>query len=280
MKLIIDSGSTKADWVFLKGKEAVQFTSAGLNPCFLKREEMVFIIRQSFPGDIDKSSVSEIFFYGAGCAEEAQKAEVNKVFASIFTSAQIYVYIDSMAAVVSTCGNKPGIACIIGTGSNSVFFDGDDIQPNNYGLGFILADEGAGTYLGKKIITHYLYGILPDDLQTDFANDYSLTRDEVISNCYNKPQPNAWLASFSKFLYKHKTHPWVRNTISEGFDEFMHLFVMNYPAYQKYPTHFIGSIAYLYSDLLEVVAKANQINLGKVIQKPMDGLIEYYLNKK
>jgi len=188
----------------------------------------------------------------------------------------VHVDIDTMAAVRATCGNQPGIACIIGTGCNSLLFDGKAPVPNNYGLGYVLADEGAGTYLGKKLITHFLYGILPADLTKDFASKYSLTRDVAIQNCYGTPNANAWLASFAKFLTDHKSHPWVINLISEGFDEFVHLYVMNYPAFEKYHVHFIGSIAFHHKDLLSIVCKANNISLGKVFQKPIEGLMQFH----
>jgi glucosamine kinase len=276
MKLIIDSGSTKADWALLDNGGVKHLSSPGLNPCFTREQEIIAIINQTIKPDLDKLLISEIYFYGAGCSEMAQQNVINDSFKSVFLNASIKVYIDTMAAVVATCGDEPGIACIIGTGSNSVYFDGKNINPNNYGLGYILADEGAGTFLGKKLITHYLYGILPNELRQDFKNEYALTRDQVIENCYNRPQANTWLASFSKFLLKHKNHMWVKNTVSDGFDEFMHLYIMNYADYQKLPAHFIGSIAYLYRDLLEIVAMANKVRVGKIIQKPMDGLVEFY----
>lgn len=274
MKLIIDSGSTKADWAFTDGQAILK--SAGMNPCFINKEQIVAIIMNTIKPFFDTSTIKEIFFYGAGCAENLQKEIVQDSFISVFSNAKVNVDIDTMAAVRATCGDQPGIACIIGTGSNSILFDGKSAQPNNYGLGYILADEGAGTYLGKKLITHYLYGILPKDLSEKFQKRYSLTREEAISNCYNKPNPNAWLASFAVFLSENKQHPWVLNTIANGFDEFIHLFVMNYPGYEKLPVHFIGSIAYFYQDILSTVATANKIQLGKILQKPIDGLILFH----
>ncbi len=274
MKIIIDSGSTKADWAFSDRREVL--SSSGMNPCFIGRDQIIAIIKEAINEFGDTSSVNEIYFYGAGCAESIQKEIIRESFRTVFSNARVQVEIDTMAAVRATCGDQPGIACIIGTGSNSLLFDGKEALPNNYGLGFVLADEGAGTYLGKKLITHYLYGILPNDLSESFKKKYNLTRDEAINNCYNKPNPNAWLASYAIFLNENKQHPWVINTISNGFDEFIHLFVMNYPDYEKLPVHFIGSIAYFYKDILSTVATANKIRLGKVIQKPIEGLINYH----
>jgi hypothetical protein len=252
-------------------------TSDGMNPCFLNEDQITAIIRNSLPNSIDVSAVKQIFFYGAGCSEQTQKTIIRNSFTHVFKNATVEVDIDTMAAVRATCGNNAGIACIIGTGSNSLFFDGTKPVPNNYGLGFILADEGAGTYLGKKLITHYLYKILPEDLEKSFAQAYSLTREEAITRCYNTPNPNAWLASFAVFLSQHKEHSWVINLISEGFDEFVHLYVMNYPSYEKYLVHFIGSIAFHHQDLLRIVCKANNISVGKILQKPIDGLIQFHI---
>jgi glucosamine kinase len=275
VKLIIDSGSTKADWIFIDGEKTAA-VSEGMNPCFLNEEKISAIIQKSVPSAIQSKELTEIFFYGAGCAELPQKKITSNAFSNFFPNAKITVDIDTMAAVRATCGSNPGIACIIGTGSNSIFFDGNKPVPNNYGLGFILADEGAGTYLGKKLITHYLYNILPPDLHTLFSKKYSLSREEAITRCYNTPNANAWLASYAVFLDDHKTHPWVINLISEGFDEFLHLYVMNYPSYEKHLVHFIGSIAYHHSEILKVVCKANNISTGKIFQKPIDGLIQYH----
>ena len=144
---------------------------------------------------------------------------------------------------------EKGIACIIGTGSNSVYFDGTKIHENNFGLGFILADEGAGTYLGKKIITHYLYNLLPESLSSSFQKEYHLTRDEVIKNVYSNPTANTWLGSFASFYTSHKDDAWIKNTVKSGFEEFMNLFVANYSNYKKIPVHFIGSIAFHFKDI-------------------------------
>jgi hypothetical protein len=273
MKLIIDSGSTKADWG-LTGSD-IRFTSEGMNPCIINVERIRDIIRNAVKPELTEK-VSEIFFYGAGCSEENQKEVVREAFSSVFLKSEMHVDIDTMAAVNATCNGKAGIACIIGTGSNSIFFNGKNAEPNNYGLGFILADEGAGTWLGKKLITHFLYGLLPADLNKRFQESYSLTRDEAIQNCYGSTAANTWLASYAKFLVDNKSHPWVVNTVSEGFSEFIHLYVMNYQDFRKYPVHFIGSIAFLFKDILIDVMKSLQLETGSIIRKPMEGLLKFH----
>jgi glucosamine kinase len=275
MKLIIDSGSTKADWAFVN-ENVTMLVSGGMNPCFLNKDQIVAIIKTTLTDANAAKEVKEIFFYGAGTSGSEQQQIIRDSFEKVFSNAHVHVEIDTMAAVRATCGNEEGIACIIGTGSNSLYFDGKNSQPNNYGLGYILADEGAGTYLGKKLITHYLYDILPADLKADFEKKYSLTRDEAIQNCYVKPNANAWLASYTKFLFEHKNHSWVIEVVSNGFDEFVHLFVMNYPNYKSTAVHFIGSIAYLFQDILKVVLTANKIKCGMIIQKPIDGLVVFH----
>jgi N-acetylglucosamine kinase-like BadF-type ATPase len=275
---IIDSGSSKADWIFIQGKKITKLNTFGMNPFFKSEYEILSVLNNNVINHLPPSEVKEVFFYGAGCSGDEQKKIVSRAFEKVFTNAKMNVDIDIMGAVLSTCGNKPGISCIIGTGSNSVYFDGNDIHNNNYGLGYILGDEGAGTYLGKKLITSYLYGLLPKKLSEQFHNVYPLTRDEVISQVYNSTAPNAWLATFSKFYAANKNDPWIMKTIKEGFREFINLYVLNYKGYKDLPVHFVGSIAYFYQDILKETTGENKLILGKIIQKPIDGLAEYFMD--
>lgn len=279
MILIIDSGSTKADWIFTDGKIKKLFTSPGMNPYFLKEAEIVSMIKKNIKG-INFKSIAKVFFYGAGCSSTELKSIVANAFKKVFTAAKIIIDHDILGAVLATCGKEEGISCIIGTGCNSVYFDGKKIEKNNYGLGFILADEGSGCWLGKKLVTHYLYGLLPEKLSALFQKKYRLTKDKIVTNVYNKPLANSWLASFAPFLVDNKDDFWVKNTVLNGFDEFVKLYVMNFPNYQKVHVHFVGSISYLFVDLLDEILQANNIKKGIVIKKPIDGLVTYISKKE
>lgn len=225
---------------------------------------------------IAADEVSKIFYFGTGCSSQEQKLKVSSALKQLFLNAEVSVDHDIKGAVIATCGNQKGIACIIGTGSNAVYFDGENITENNYGLGYILADEGAGTYLGKKLITNYLYGILPEKLSADFKNRYNLSRNDVIVKVYNNPTANTWLGSFAEFYSSHREDQWVIDTIKSGFLEFVELYVMGISQYISVPVHFVGSIAFNFQDLLREIASDKKFTIGKIIRKPIDGLEEYY----
>lgn len=279
MIAIIDSGSTKADWVFTDGNKSTNLKTAGINPNFLSTQDVINIVRDGITNNINPESVEKIFFFGAGCSSDQQRKIISDALAFLFINAAIRVDHDIHGAVLATCGNKEGIACIIGTGSNSVYFDGKEIHENNYGLGFILADEGAGIWLGKKLVTNYFYNLLPEELSLEFTSKYHLTRDDVINNVYGNPTANSWLASFVHFMYQHRDNEWIKTTIKKGFREFIELYVINYEGFDKLPVHFVGSISFLFSDLLKEVAAEKKIKLGKIIQKPIDGLREYFIRE-
>lgn len=279
MIAIIDSGSTKADWIFTNGRSSNTLTTAGINPNFVNEEEASRIINEGVVKFIPAKDIQKIYFFGSGCSSVEQKKIISNALTNLFINAQIIVEHDITGAVLATCGNDEGIACIIGTGSNSVYYDGKRIHENNYGLGFILADEGAGTYLGKKIITQFLYQLLPKKLSDAFSEKYKLSRNDVITKVYNNPLANAWLGSFAQFFEIHKEDPWIKSTIKNGFKEFVDLYVKNYSIYKEVPVHFVGSIAFLNSELLNEVAVENNFKIGKIIQKPIEGLTEYFIKK-
>lgn len=275
-KLIIESGSTKADWLFLLGTEKILISTKGMNPTFIGEDDISEIFEKEVRNRIPDVPISEVHFFGAGCSGPAQQQIVVGAFRKIFPDAAISAKNDIVAAVYATCGNNEGIVSIIGTGSNCVYFDGKNIQLNNFGLGFILADEGAGTYLGKKIITAYLYGALPENLEKDFRDKYKLTRDEAIKQVYGNASANTWLASFASFYTEHLNDKWITNTVIIGFQEFIKLYILTNPRHKSVPIHFIGSIAYYFQNILKDVSEENQLELGKIIQRPMDELIEYF----
>jgi N-acetylglucosamine kinase-like BadF-type ATPase len=275
MIVIIDGGSTKADWIFSDGHSKTFFTTTGMNPCHLQESDIVNILQK----EVQVKDLSKVFFFGAGCTYSEDKVKIINAFRKIYKDAVVEVENDVMGAALATCGDQPGIACILGTGCNSVYFDGQKVLPNNYGLGFILSDEGAGVDLGKKLITSYLYGLLPENLSTQFKSKYNLTRDVVIKNVYNNPTANTWIASFAQFLSDYKNDEWVINTVKSSFKNFINLFVLNYENHANVPVHFIGSIAFNYKNLLVEVLDEKKLFAGKFIQKPIDDLADFIIAK-
>ena len=279
--LIVDSGSTKADWALLKDQsEPVMYSSIGINPTFHDESFILSILNNHPELSQIAGSINKVHFFGAGCSSKDACQIVAIALKRFFQIAEISVEHDMKAAVLATCGDHAGIASIIGTGSNACYFDGTDILSNNFGLGHVLGDEASGSYLGKKIITHFLYGLLPKDLEWAFNQKYKLKREEVIDHVYHQTGANVWLASFSSFYSEHKKHQWVQQTIKDSFETFLDLFVLQMPNHEKTPVHFIGSIAYHYQDLLVEVLNKKKLIKGKIIQKPIDELAAYFQKKE
>jgi N-acetylglucosamine kinase-like BadF-type ATPase len=279
MILVCDSGSTKADWILgANGKVTGEFNTIGFNPYFQDIDTIETELRAQPEIMSVSDQVDSIYFFGAGCSSKERNAIVEVGLKRVFRKAYIEVNHDVLASAIATCGDQPGIACIIGTGSNSCYFDGKEVQPNNYGLGYIMGDEASGSYLGKLLLTHYLYGILPDDLTRQFNEVYGPTgKDYVINHVYKMPGANVWLASYAQFLTDRKDHPWVKEQVLKAFDTFLRLFVCSYPDYKNLQVHFIGSIAWFFRELLIQSASVHEVTIGKIIRKPINDLADYYI---
>lgn len=281
MLLVCDSGSTKADWLLYDGSEIKgPYHTMGFNP-FFHSSELVFetLTQNSDMADF-AANVKEVKFFGAGCSSAAKKEQIAVGLRKFFSNADVLVDHDLLACAFATCGSEPGISCITGTGSNSCWFDGVKVHERNYGMGYILGDEGSGAHLGKKLLTHFLYNLLPADVHADFENTYHLTRDSINDFVYKKPNPNVWLASFSTFYTKHRDNNYIHELIMNNFRDFMTLYVCNYPDYQKVKVHFVGSIAFYFETELRAVAKELNVTIGQIVKQPVDGLLNYYINKK
>lgn len=275
MRLIADSGSTKVDWRAINSDGSVQqVTTAGINPFFQTEEQIVNELQQNLLPHIG-SSVNEIHFYGAGVSTPDQVKTLQECFKKVFPKAETSAYTDLLAAARALCGNKPGIAGIIGTGANSCFYDGKDIVDNVPACGFILGDEGSGAVLGRKLISDYFKRQLPKDLNILFEKEFNLTYGGVVAKVYKEPFPNRYLATFSLFLNKNKNHPYVDNLLRVSFEEFFSRNIMQYQ-YQKYPVNLVGSVAFHYKEILTEVAKKLGIKIGTIIQSPIDGLANYH----
>lgn len=277
MILIADSGSTKTDWCVIAEDEVVcRVKTDGINPFFQSEEDIKNLIEKDLLPDVQsyQSAINKVCFYGAGCAFPEKNAIIERAIQSHF-SAKIEVRSDLWAAVHALCQCQPGIACILGTGENSCQYDGQDIIKQVSPLGFILGDEGSGAVLGKLLVGDVLKNQLPDTLRDAFFSAYQLTPAMILDKVYKQPFPNRFLASLSPFLLKHIDEPSIRRIVVQCFTDFFTRNVMQYE-YEKYSVHLVGSIAWYYQDLLKAVAGSLGIQIGTIVQSPLDGLIAYH----
>ncbi len=280
MLLIADSGSTKADWILTDGKNVrKEFSTVGFNPFFHDKEFVIVELSKNAELKKFASDVTEVKFFGAGCSSSDRNKIIASAFEHFFTNAKIWVDHDMLGAAMASCFDKPGLVAILGTGSNIAFYNGKDITETKHGLGYILGDESSGSYYGKKLITSFLYGIMPDDLKKSFYAEYKMEKEIAITQVYQKPNPNVYLASFAKFLSQHKTHPFIQALIHKGITEFFETNIAAYPQYKNHPVHFIGSIAYHFKDVLIAVAAEKNFTVGKILVKPVEELEKYFLQK-
>ena len=277
MKLIIDCGSTKADWVILNGEEVVsKFQTEGFNPNYTDKNTISSIIldNQSYKTYIQE--ITEIYFYGTGCGNQDNCSLLEDIFKSIFPNANIVVTHDLMAACHALFGDKEGIACILGTGSHSCHYDGNEIIDKAVSLGYIVGDEGSGNHIGKQLIRDYFYKKMPDDLSEKFEKEYDINITSAIDNIYHKNQVSRYLASLSRFAYENKEHDYIKAICSKCFDEYIEYFILKYETSKDLGIGFVGSIAYYFQDLLSERLENHKLRLGKIIKNPIEGLIEYH----
>jgi len=282
MILIADSGSTKSDWALLdeKGNRLGAFETMGLNPYFHTEKVISNAIRANVPLALYADKIKLIFFYGAGSSTPTMCAIVDRGLKEVFHNAEIIVDHDLVGSAYATYDGEPCISCILGTGSNSCFFDGTTIREEVPSLAFILGDEASGSYLGKILLREYFYRKLPADLNTAFEEAYTLSKDEFISRVYREPNANVYLASFTRFIGQHAHHPHVIKWVVKGMREFIDIHVKCFVEYKTAPVHFIGSISHYFKHCLEIAAKEEGIHLGNVIKKPIDGLVNYHVKYK
>ena len=276
MILIADSGSTVTDWTLIHDDESVsRYSTKGMNPFFQSQEDIEMEIRVNLFDKLNSKNFDGIYFYGAGCVFGKQDI-VRKALESFFTSPIIEVNTDMLAAAHALCGNKSGIACILGTGSNSCFYDGREILENVSPLGFILGDEGSGAVIGKLFIGSLLKNQLKEGLKESFLAEYKLEQGDIIDRVYRKPFPNRFLASLSPFILKHIEEPSIEKLVLDSFKDFFQRNVMQYK-YQNEKVHFVGSIAYYFREILEQAAKEMGVTIGTIDKSPMEGLINYHI---
>ncbi len=280
MILVADSGSSKTDWMGYTSGEPVRFNTQGINPYFLNAQDIFKLFSKKKDLGFNPEEVKEIYFFGSGCSSPDKHEVISNGLSLFFTKAFISVEHDLMGSAYATCGDQEGLTCILGTGSNISYFDGTTVHNSRHGLGYVLGDEGSGTHFGKKLITSYLYGHMPQELGMLFAKEYNINKETVINNVYQNPFPNTYLASLSRFMVNHTGHPFIAQLIYDVFQEFIQSNVKGYENYRNMPCHFVGSIAYYYQNILREVCQANEVKAGKILQKPIEGIYNYILKKE
>lgn len=279
MILIADSGSTKTDWALIDNNRRVtRFATSGINPVVLGEEKVRLILtKELLPCIEDKNNIDTVRFFGAGCTT-AKIPEMEQIFHDLFSKAKdILVASDMLGAAIAACGSNMGIAAILGTGSNSCLFDGQNIIQHTACLGYILGDEGSGAVLGKHFLNGILKGTLPQDLCNEFYSKTGLTQDIIINKVYRGDAPNRFLASMSPFIHAHIDIPELRELVINNFRAFFRNNITQY-GHPEIPVNFVGSLAFHYISELQEAAYLEGFSIGKLIKSPIEGLIENYIN--
>mgnify|MGYP006145190657 FL=1 len=283
MKLLVDSGSTKADWIAIDETGKVQFTtqSLGLNPEVLDKEEIISRLEDKFDISQNKDKVKQLFFYGAGCGTDRMKLFLKEIFQNYFKNAEVDVQEDTYAAVYATTPKgEQAIVCILGTGSNCSFFDGKVLHQKVQSLGYIAMDDGSGNRFGRHLLRGYYFNKMPKELAKEFEKEFNLDADYIKENLYKEPNPNAYLATLAKFIIKHKENDFCKKIIKSELKKFAKNYIMQYDNCHDVYVHFVGSIAFYLKEELEVTFEKYQIKLGNVLRRPIDGLIAYHVANK
>lgn len=283
MKLLVDSGSTKADWIAINEAGKVLFTtqSLGLNPEVLSKEEIIERLEDRFDISHNKTKATHLYFYGAGCGTDRMKNYLTDVFQEYFPNAEVEVNEDTYAAVYATTPEgEQAIVCILGTGSNCSFYDGNTLHQKVQSLGYICMDDCSGNRFGRHLLRGYMFNKMPQDMVKELEKSYNVDVDVIKHNLYKEPNPNAYLATFAKFLIKHKDTDFCKKYIYSEMEDFVENYIKQYDNYREVPVHFVGSIAFYLKDELQEVLSNHGITLGNVLRRPIDGLIAYHILHK
>lgn len=274
--LIADSGSTKTEWRLLRpNKRSKTIFTQGLSPYFLSAEQMAAILEKDLLPKVPEPP-DEVYFYGTGNANPANAKMVKGMLKKCFPNADIDVQHDLTGAARALCGRTPGIACILGTGSNSGYYNGKTIVKNSPGLGYVLGDEGSGAYLGKRVLQYYLYQTFDEELKAKFENAYTDSASAILDAVYKQPLPNRYLAGYTHFLSGNRGHYMIENIIEDGLNDFFFQHLCKYRESWSKPIHFIGGVAHAFRDVLRELGHAYEFEIGQIHEMPMDGLVAYH----
>jgi N-acetylglucosamine kinase-like BadF-type ATPase len=280
MILVADGGSTKVDWIALDqdNNEVFRTQTLGLNPNVVCESELENRIDSSESLKKYKNEIKELYFYGAGCGTPTPTKILKDVFVQYFSKTEtIEVEEDILAAVYASAKNQKAIVCILGTGSNSCYFDGNNsIESISPSLGYTVMDEASGNYYGKRLLRDYFYKKMPEEIASFFRKEYNLKPDDIKHNLYKVDNPNRYLASFAKFMFDHQEDKYIKKLVKNGFKKFFNFHILGYKKSKDTPIYFIGSIAYYFQNILEEVAQKNDVKITGIIRKPIDNLIQYH----
>lgn len=283
--LIADSGATKTEWCLVtrnrdrdQGKKC--FKTEGLNPYYHTPESIREVVKSVFKKLSAQEAIEQIFFYGAGCDNDTRKNLFRNILSDCFPRAGVSVFHDLLGAARACFYDRPGIACILGTGSNSCLYDGEKITEHIPSLAFILGDEGSAGYFGKKLINSYFRREIPEELRGDLEADYNMSLDHIMEGTYHRSQRSRFIGSYASFLEKNRNHPYIRKLLNEGFEEFITRIVIKYSGSTEVKVSFVGSIAYIHRELILNILNDQGLIPGIFIQKPMKRLINYHTQKK
>lgn len=284
MILVVDSGSTKCDWLSLNHKGEQIFEkqrTRGLNPAIITEADIIERLNECNVLKDNKDQVSNVFFYGAGCGTEKPRLMLKQLLSDFFVNAQVSVKEDTYAAVYSTINttDEAAVVCILGTGSNCSYYDGSQLIQKVESLGYTIMDDAAGDYFGRQLIRDYYFSLMPKHLKTEFAKTFNLNSDHIKANLYKQPNPNAFLASYAEFMFANKNSAYVTELIKEGMRLFTKTMIMQYKeVLDQVPVHFAGSIAYLCREEIIEVSKELNFKVGNFARRPIEGLVKYHIN--
>ena len=278
--IIADSGATKCQWTLVLGNQKKTITTIGISPYFLTTDQIVETIAKGFNKKVDTDIINAVYFYGTGLSNPLNVASIKKALKKVFPKADLDIQTDLVAVARATCQHSKGVACILGTGSNTGYYNGKKIVKNSPGLGYVLGDEGSGAYLGKKVLQYYLYKTFDEELMHAFESKYPINKDQILDAIYKQPLPNRYMASFSEFLSEHRGHYMIENIIEDGINDFFFAQLNKLNESWLYPIHFAGSVAYIFRDVIKQLATAYELEIGTIVKSPMEGLIAFHKKGK
>lgn len=279
MTIVADGGSTKTSWrIICNDGQVISKETEGINPVYQNSDEIANIVKSGFEDSLYVKATDTVDFYGAGVLSDELSEKMRGAFKSVFPKAEMHFESDLLAAARALCGHRSGIACIVGTGSNSCFYDGNTITDNIKAGGFILGDEASGAYLGRRLVSDYIKNMMPPVIENAFSKRYKLDYATIVRKVYREANPNAFLASFAPFIKEYINQPYCNSLVKTGFEEFLTRNVMSYD-YKRYPVNFVGSVAFHFKSVLEKCVAGYGMRLGKVIREPIDALVDYYVSQ-
>jgi N-acetylglucosamine kinase-like BadF-type ATPase len=282
MILIIDSGSTKSDWIALSktGEQLFKTRTRGMNPAILNQQQLIERLEESEELVAHKEQVEQVFFYGAGCGTEGPRQSLVSLLDNYFVKATVVVKEDTAAAVYAAVGDEPGVVCILGTGSNCCFSDGKNIEQRVVSLGYTLMDEASGNWYGKNLLRDYGFKNMPKDLMVKFAASYNMDPDYIKFNLYKQPNPNAFLANHAEFIFQNLEERYIMKLLRKGLRKFSRNMILQFrEEIKSYEVHFVGSIAHFAQARIKQVAAEFDYEVGNIVRRPIEGLVAYHQKK-